>query len=57
VIVAVDGQPILDAGDLRNLIGVMPAGAAVDLVLYRAGRERSVRVRIGEVEQAAARPR
>jgi serine protease DegQ len=57
VIARVDGQPILDAGDLRNLIGVMPAGTGLDLVLYRAGQERSVRVRIGEVEQAAARPR
>jgi Do/DeqQ family serine protease len=57
VIAKVDGQAILDAGDLRNLIGIMPAGTGLDLVLYRAGEERSVRVRIGEVEQAAARPR
>ena len=57
VIVEVEGQPILDAGDLRNLVGVMPAGTGLDVVLYRAGRERSVKVRIGEVEQTAARPR
>jgi serine protease DegQ len=56
VIVGVNDQPILDAGDLRNLVGIMPAGTGLDVVLYRASRERSVRVRIGEVEQTAARP-
>jgi serine protease DegQ len=57
VIVGVNDQPILDAGDLRNLVGIRPAGTRLDVVLYRAGRERSVNVRIGEVEQTATRPR
>jgi serine protease DegQ len=57
VIVGVNDQPILDAGDLRNLVGIMPAGTGLDVVLYRAGRERSVNVRIGKVEQTTAFPR
>jgi serine protease DegQ len=57
VIVGVNDEPILDAGDLRNLVGIMPAGTGLDVVLHSAGRERSVNVRIGEAEQTAAFPR
>jgi serine protease DegQ len=55
VIVEVNGQPILDAGDLRNLVGVMPVGTELDIVLYRAGRERSLSARVGQASPAAAR--
>jgi Do/DeqQ family serine protease len=57
VVVEVNGQPILDAGDLRNLVGVMPIGTELDIVLYRAGREQSLSARVGEATPAAARPR
>jgi Do/DeqQ family serine protease len=46
VIVAVNGQPVLDADDLRNLIGLMPVGSDLAIVLYRAGRERSVAAQV-----------
>jgi serine protease DegQ len=47
VIVAVNHQPILDAGDVRNLVGLMPVGSELAIVLYRAGRERTLRARVG----------
>jgi Do/DeqQ family serine protease len=47
VIVAVNGQPVLDADDLRNLIGLMPVGSTLAIVLYREGRERSVAAQVG----------
>jgi serine protease Do/serine protease DegQ len=47
VIVEVNGEPIRDAGDLRNLVGLMPVGTGLDIVLYRGGRERSVSAQVG----------
>jgi Do/DeqQ family serine protease len=47
VIVQVNGQPIQDAGDLRNLVGLMPVGADLQIVLYHDGRARSVGARVG----------
>jgi Do/DeqQ family serine protease len=47
VIVEVNGQPVLDADDLRNLIGLMPVGSDLAIVLYRDGRERSVAAQVG----------
>jgi serine protease DegQ len=47
VIVEVNGQPVLDADDLRNLIGLMPVGTDLAIVLYRDGRERAVNARVG----------
>jgi Do/DeqQ family serine protease len=49
VIVQVNGEQIQDAGDLRNLVGLMPVGTDLTIVLYRAGREQSVDARVGEV--------
>ena len=47
VVVEVNGQPVLDADDLRNLIGLMPVGTELAIVLYRDGRERSVEAQVG----------
>jgi serine protease DegQ len=55
VIVEVNGQPILDAGDVRNLVGVMPVGTELNIVLYRAGRERSLSARVGQAPPTATR--
>jgi Do/DeqQ family serine protease len=46
VIVQVNGLPIEDAADLRNLVGLMPVGAELDVVLYRDARRRSVHARV-----------
>jgi Do/DeqQ family serine protease len=50
VIVEVNGSPIADAADLRNLVGLLPVGADLAIVLYRDGQERSVNARIGELD-------
>ncbi len=47
VVVAVNGQPVLDADDLRNLIGLMPVGTELAIVLYRDGRERAMTAQVG----------
>jgi S1-C subfamily serine protease len=47
VIVRANGQPIQDAGDLRNLIGLLPVGADLQIVAYRDGRERALAARVG----------
>jgi serine protease DegQ len=47
VIVRAHGQPIQDAGDLRNLVGLLPVGTDLPIVLYRDGRERALAARIG----------
>jgi serine protease DegQ len=47
VIVEVNGQPVLDADDLRNLIGLIPVGTDLAIVLYRDGRERAVAAQVG----------
>jgi S1-C subfamily serine protease len=49
VIVEVNGSPIADAADLRNLVGLLPVGTELGIVLYRDGQELSVDARIGEV--------
>ena len=49
VIVGLNGLPVDDAADLRNMIGLMPVGAELDIVLYRANRQRSVKARVGEL--------
>jgi Do/DeqQ family serine protease len=47
VIVQVNGQPIRDARDLRNLVGLLPVGADLRIVLYHDGRERALDARVG----------
>ena len=47
VIVRANDQAIQDAGDLRNLVGLLPVGADLQIVLYRDGRERALGARVG----------
>ena len=46
VIVAVDGQEITGAPDLRNRIGLTPVGSTVEIVWLRDGERNVARVRI-----------
>src|SRR5690606_4633138 len=48
VIVAVDGKPTRSSGELRSQISVHSVGERVTLGLLRDGRERKVRVEVGE---------
>jgi serine protease DegQ len=47
VIVRANGQLIQDAVDLRNLVGLLPVGADLQIVLYRDGLERTLAARVG----------
>lgn len=55
-VVAFNGQPVQGATDLRNRIGLTPAGTEVTLTLRRDKAERTVAVRIaaGGTSQVAA---
>jgi serine protease Do len=48
IIVAVNGQPILDAGQLRSRIGVMNPNTAVTLKVLRDGKTEQIPVTLGE---------
>jgi Do/DeqQ family serine protease len=56
VIVALNGRPVRGSPDLRNQIGLIPAGEQVEFKALREGRERVFRVRVegGSAEQSAA---
>ncbi len=54
VIVAVDGQPVTTATDLRNRLGLVPLGERVEVDLMRRGRPLSVSASVGN--RRGARP-
>jgi serine protease Do/serine protease DegQ len=49
IVTSVDGRPVRNAGDLRNLIGLREIGEQVALEVLRNGDPITVRVAIGEV--------
>jgi serine protease DegQ len=53
VIIEVNGLPIDDAANLRNMIGLMPLGAQLAIVVHRDGRRRALDAR---VEEASSQP-
>jgi serine protease Do len=52
VIVSLDGRPVMDGNALRNRIASTAPGSPVTVGLVRDGRERSVRVELGELRSA-----
>ncbi|RMD61176.1 MAG: DegQ family serine endoprotease, partial [Alphaproteobacteria bacterium] len=54
VIVEVNGDPVVNASDLRNTIGLIERGKTVEITYYRDGTRHTAQVRIGTVEAAAA---
>ncbi|MFO1154880.1 MAG: Do family serine endopeptidase [Rhodospirillales bacterium] len=51
VIVAVDGQPVTSAADLRNRLGLVPLGERVEVDLMRRGRPISVSASVGQARR------
>jgi serine protease Do len=49
VILAVNGHPVQDAGDLQELVAELGPGNRAELELYRSGNREIVSVRLGEV--------
>ncbi|MCH7892928.1 MAG: Do family serine endopeptidase [Proteobacteria bacterium] len=51
VIIAVDGKTVKDSAELRNTIGMKPAGETVRIGVWRDGETRTVLARLGEQVQ------
>jgi S1-C subfamily serine protease len=56
VIVAIDKHPIRSSADLRNRVGLTPAGSQVEVVYLRDGKRGSVAVRIEAERSGPAEP-
>src|SRR3546814_16429968 len=54
LIVEANGKPILDFGQLRNMVGLMRVDDKVDLKLYRGGKPKNISVKIGKDDKIAA---
>ncbi|MDH3474740.1 MAG: DegQ family serine endoprotease [Rhodospirillales bacterium] len=54
VIVKLDGEPLRDASDLRNRVGLARVGTTVELTLIRDGQQREVKAQVGKATAAAA---
>src|SRR3546814_3479508 len=53
LIVEANGKPILDFGQLRNMVGLMRVDDKVDLKLYRGGKPKNISVKIGKDDKIA----
>lgn len=49
VIVALDGQPVMDTNAFRNKIAASTPGSEVALTIKRDGREQQIRAKLGEL--------
>ncbi len=50
IILAFDGENINEAGALPLMVAKTPIGKTVDVVIFRQGREQTVKVKIGKVD-------
>jgi len=51
VIVAFNGEDILDASDIRNSVGLVEPGESADITYLRDGKRRSTRIEVEEFEE------
>ena len=56
VIIAFNGQPIVDGNTLRNWVAGTRPGTAVKLTVIRSGQEQSINVALGEYRAETAAP-
>ena len=54
VIIAVDGEETTSVGQLRSQIGIKSIGEKVRLTVIRDGKEKQIKVRVGEPQELAA---
>ena len=47
VVVAIDGRPVVETRELQRLVGGVPAGGEVRVVVLRPDGRREVRIRVG----------
>ena len=50
IVVRYDGQVVTNVTQLRNLVAATKPGERVDLIVFRDGTEKSLRVKIGELK-------
>lgn len=53
IIIAFNGEEILDSNDLRNLVGLLKPGTRADVTFLRDGKRRTTRIGIAEVPEDA----
>ncbi len=51
VIVAFNGEDILDASDIRNSVGLVEPGERADITYLRDGKRRSTRIEVAEFDE------
>ena len=54
VILKFDGNPVREVRDLPRVVAESPVGKAVDVVVLRDGKEETVKVTLGRLEDSAA---
>jgi Do/DeqQ family serine protease len=57
VITAINGNPVSDANELRNLIAGTQPGAEVTLTIMRDGREQKLKASLGELSEGGGEER
>ena len=57
VITAINGNPVSDANELRNLVAGTQPGAEVTLTILRDGREQQLKVALGELSESSSTER
>jgi serine protease Do len=53
VVLSYQGQPVSDSGALRNEVANTPTGQEVQVTVWRDGKERTLTVRIGSLDEAS----
>jgi membrane-associated protease RseP (regulator of RpoE activity) len=53
IITAIDGQPVADANEVRNRIGLRERGSTVELTIWRVGKSQTVKLTVAEPRAAA----
>jgi len=51
IILEYDGQPVDELNDLPRLVAATQVGATVKVMIYRDGKERTVKVKIGKLDE------
>jgi len=55
VVVRYRGKEVLDASTLRNFVAISPIGEEVEVKIVREGKEKTLRLRIGSLQEALQR--
>jgi serine protease Do/serine protease DegQ len=54
VVVSANGEPVMNAADFRNEVGLTPIGQSVDLEFIRGGKKRRARIVVAGREEVTA---